>query len=319
MLNVQRLRMLSELHRLGTLAEVARALSYSPSAVSQQLAVLEKEAQVSLLERTGRRVRLTDAALGLVGHADAVLERLERAEAELAAARPEIEGTLRVASFQTPLLSIAPPALTLLAHEHPALLVAITQRELTGALDGLLEHTFDVILGEEFPGIHEPLRTGVDREDLVSDPLLLVLPRTGRFSRPRSLFELADAPWALDPPETATGRWARSALRAAGFEPDVRFDSPDPLLQAHLVRSGHAAALIPSLIAGQHLAGTRLRRLPGNPQRQIYTSVRAGRSHHPAIRAFRAALQTSAQAEAPAVDSREIPLDVREATPPGIA
>jgi len=309
-LNVQRLRMLSELHRLGTLAEVARSLSYSPSAVSQQLAILEKEAGVTLLEKSGRRVRLTDAALGLVGHADAVLERLERAEAELASTRPEIAGTLRVASFQTPLLSIAPPALTLLAREHPALLVTITQRELAAAHDGLLAHDFDVILGEEFPGVHEPLRPGVDREELVSDPLLLVLPRTGPWSRPRSLAELADAPWALDPAQTPTGLWARSALRAAGFEPHVRFDSPDPLLQAHLVRSGHAAALIPSLIAGQHLAGTHLRRLPGNPQRLIYTSVRAGRAEHPAIRAFRTALQASAREEAPVIDSREIPLGV---------
>ncbi|GAB2548601.1 LysR family transcriptional regulator [Brachybacterium huguangmaarense] len=308
MLSLHRLRMLAELHRLGTLSEVARAMSYSPSAVSQQLAVLEKEAGVPLLERVGRGVRLTDAALGLVDHADAILERLERAEAELAATRPDVSGTLRVASFQSPLMSIAPPALTWLAEQHPALEVTITQREQPEAYEGLLAHEFDVILGEEFPGVHDPVPEGADREHLLDDPLLLVLPADGPWSDPASLADLAQAPWALDPAPSSTGQWARSALRAAGFEPRVRFDTPDPLLQAHLVRSGHAAALIPALIAGQHLGGTVLRRMPGDPRRRVSTAVRAGRADHPAIRAFRTALQVAARAEAPPVGPREIPL-----------
>lgn len=250
-----RLRMLSELHRLGTLAEVARSMSYSPSAVSQQLAQLERESGTTLLERVGRRVRLTDAALILVEHADAVLERLERAESHLAHARPETAGTLHVASFQTSLLSIAPPALSLLAERHPALRITITQQELAPSFEGLLTREFDLILGEEFPGVHEELRPGVDRAHLVSDPLLLVLPREGPWSRPARLTDLAAAPWALDLADTPAGAWARSALRTAGFEPEVRFDSPDPLLQAHLVRSGHAVALIPSLIAARTSGG----------------------------------------------------------------
>lgn len=307
MLNVQRLRILSELHRRGTLAEVARALNYSPSAVSQQLAQLERETGVVLLERVGRRVRLTDAALELVGHAAAILERMEQAEARLAIARPAGPSLLRLASFQTVLLSIAPPALTVLARRHPQLEVQIHQREVEAAVQGLLAHHFDMILGEDYPGLRGPLHEGVDREDLLADPILLVLPQSGSWAGIERLGDLADAGWALDPADTLTGIWARSMLRRAGIEPRVRVESPDPLLQAHLVRSGHAVALIPALIAAQHLGGTRLWRLPGDPHRRLSTAIRAGRQDHPAIRAVREALAEAARAEAPMLPPR-IPL-----------
>src|SRR4051812_40166847 len=112
MLDVQRLRLLRELERRGTLAEVARALSYSPSAISQQLSQLEAETGVRLLERVGRGVRLTEQARVLTAHTDVILERLELAEADLAASLDDVAGTLRVASFQTVLLALVPATLS---------------------------------------------------------------------------------------------------------------------------------------------------------------------------------------------------------------
>ena len=100
MLDLQRLRLLHELHARGTIAAVADALQFTPSAVSQQLAVLEREAGVPLLEKAGRGVRLTDPALVLVRHASVLLERAELAEAELAAATGRVAGRGRIASFQ---------------------------------------------------------------------------------------------------------------------------------------------------------------------------------------------------------------------------
>src|SRR5687767_11232013 len=114
MLDVRRLRLLRELHARGTIAAVADALQYTPSAVSQQLAVLEREAGVPLLERVGRGVRLTDAGRRLVEHADAVLARLEAAEAELAEGT-EVRGRVRVASFQTAARALVAPAFIELA------------------------------------------------------------------------------------------------------------------------------------------------------------------------------------------------------------
>jgi len=97
--------------------------------------------------------------------------------------------------------------------------------------------------------------------------------------------------------------------RQAGFEPDVRFESTDPLLHAHLVRTGHAVAFIPALLAPRHLAGTQLVSLPGDPHRVLYTAVRAGRAEHPAIRAFRAALSGALAVEAKAAPAWRVALD----------
>src|SRR5713101_8157620 len=94
MLDVRRLRLLRELALRGTIAAVAEALAFTPSAVSQQLSALEREAGVPLLERTGRRVTLTPAGTNLVGHAEAVLERLERAAADLADTHSGLAGSV---------------------------------------------------------------------------------------------------------------------------------------------------------------------------------------------------------------------------------
>src|SRR5688500_10559890 len=111
MLDLRRLRLLRELHRRGTGAAVADALRYTPSAVSQQLAMLERETGGVLLERAGRGVRMTDAALVLVEHADALLERAEVASADLAAAAGAVTGRARIASFQSAALRLVMPAM----------------------------------------------------------------------------------------------------------------------------------------------------------------------------------------------------------------
>src|SRR3954463_827396 len=120
MLELRRLRLLRELHERGTIAAVADALQFTPSAVSQQLAMLERETGVTLLERAGRGVRLTDPALVLVGHAGRVLAEVARAEADLAAAVGEVTGRARVASFQSAARRLAIPAMARPAVEGPA-------------------------------------------------------------------------------------------------------------------------------------------------------------------------------------------------------
>lgn len=294
MLNLQRLFLLHELRRLETMTAVASAHSMSPSAVSQQLAQLERETKVSLFQQVGRRVVLTDSGVQLARRAEEMLGLLETAEAELALAQGEASGLLRVASFQTPMIALAPAAVGVLAQQHPDLHLEMAQQEVDDAYDGLLAHRYDVILGEDYPGGQQVVRRGTDRESLLQDPLLLVLPDSGPWSAVRHLAELADAPWALDPSGTRTGTWSRTYLREAGIEPRVRFATPDPLLQVHLVRTGHAVAFLPGLIAAEHLGGTRVVRLPGAPHRSLYTAARAGAAGHPSLFAFRAALLEAA-------------------------
>lgn len=294
MLNLHRLFLLHELRRLQTMTAVANAHSMSASAVSQQLAQLERETKVSLFAQVGRRVVLTDAGVQLARRAEEMLGLLETAEAELALAQGEASGLLRVASFQTPMIALAPAAVSVLAERSPDLQVEMAQQEVDHAYEGLLAHDYDVILGEDYPGGEHRVRRGTDREALLRDPLLLVLPRSGPWAEVSTLSALADAPWALDPYGSRTGTWARTFLRQAGIEPHVRFATPDPLLQVHLVRTGHAVAFVPGLIASEHLGGTRVLRLPGQPRRSLYTAARAGAARHPSLLAFRAALLEAA-------------------------
>src|SRR4029453_18008939 len=121
MLDLHRLRLLRELRERGTIAAVADALQYTPSAVSQQLAVLEREAGVPLLERAGRGVRLTDAGLVLANHAEALLERVELAESDLAAASGKVAGRARIASFQSAAFPLVVPAMRSLGRDAPHL------------------------------------------------------------------------------------------------------------------------------------------------------------------------------------------------------
>src|SRR3954465_1289797 len=137
MLDLRRMRMLHELHHRGTIAAVADALQFTPSAVSQQLAMLEREAGVQLLEPAGRGVRLTDAALVLVEHAGALLEQTALAEADLAAAQGVAAGRGRIAAFQSVMLNLAIPAVKTLSTDAPRLRCELIEAEPEEALPAL--------------------------------------------------------------------------------------------------------------------------------------------------------------------------------------
>ncbi|TDC86835.1 LysR substrate-binding domain-containing protein [Actinomadura sp. 7K507] len=294
MLDLHRLRLLRELKHRGTLAAVAEALAYSPSSISQQLSVLEKEAGVPLLEPVGRRVRLTAQAEILVAHTEAVLERLERAEADLAASLRDvtgrgITGVLRVAAFQTAALALVPDALSALREAHPRLRVEITQREPESALPALLARDFDLVITEEYPGDPGPRPAGLEYAELGQDELTLALPSPA--SQGAGLREAAGAAWVMEPEGTASRRWAMRLCRAAGFEPDVRFESTDLLLHLRLAERGHAAALLPGLVwAGRPPAVPVVRLREQDRVRRLFAASRRGGGSHPAVRAFRDAL-----------------------------
>lgn len=298
MLEVKRLRLLWELHARGTIAAVAEALSYSPSAVSQQLAVLEREAGVPLLRKTGRTLELTAAGEALVDETDELLAGLERAESALHRARAEVGGTVRVAAFQTAVLSIMPGALRRLREVYPALRVEMVQHEPGAALRETWARGFDLVVAEQYPGHSAPHFRGLDREALARDPIRLGLPRLGsgdpRFDRAARLEDLAELPWVMEPHGAATRHWAEQACRSAGFEPDVRFETAD--LQAHLrlIESGNAVSLLPGLVHVDAAATVRLLPLPGDPHRSIFTAARSSRGAHPAVAAVREALAEEA-------------------------
>ena len=287
MLNLRRLRLLRELARRGTIAAVAEALSYSPSAVSQQLAALEKEAGARLLEPAGRRVRLTPQADLLVAHTQVLLEDMERAEAALAQSLNETAGTLRVAAFQTAVIALVPHALSQLARQHPALRVEVTELEPEAALPALVAGEFDLVLGEEYPGFPLPRPRETERHDLLTDELRLITP-VGWSEQ--SLPSLASRPFALEPVGTTARQWATAACRQAGLEPDARYTTTDLQIHLRLVESGLAAALLPDLSGAGERRDVAAYRLHGRPSRQIFSTVRSGAARHPKVQAFTTAL-----------------------------
>jgi DNA-binding transcriptional LysR family regulator len=295
MLDVRRLRLLRELQIRGTLAGVAEALSFSPSAVSQQLSLLEKEVGVRLLRASGRRVVLTPQAEILVAHTAEVLRTLERAEAELASSLTAVTGTVRVAVFQSAALALMPDALTLMEAEFPEVRVEMVQREPESALRETWARDFDLVIAEQYPGHAAPRHPELDKRTLASDAVQLATPPEGRGPfHPRSIDAAAGAAWVMEPHGTASRHWAEQACRRAGFEPDVRFETAD--LQSHirLIESGHAVALMPDLVWTGRPTMAVLRRLPDNPRRTIFTSVREAGSSRPAIVAFRDVLERTA-------------------------
>jgi len=283
-LDLRRLSLLRDVHRRGTLHAVARALSYSPSTISQQLALLEREAGVPLLERSGRRVRLTPQGEFLVAGASALLDDMERLEADLATAGAHVSGTVRLAVFQSAALGIVPRALSLAAEEYPQLRLEITQREPESALDEVWARDFDLVIAEEYPAHSAPRRRDLDRVLLGSDAVRLGVSPTSAL---KILTDAATSAWVMEPRGTASRHWAEQACRLAGFEPDVRFETAD--LQAHirLIEAGHAVALLPDLVWAGRPPTVTVLSLANNPHRTLFTAVRVASAERPAIIAVR--------------------------------
>lgn len=291
MLEMKRLRLLWELEKRGTVASVADALSYTPSAVSQQLNLLEQEAGVPLMRKAGRRLELTPAALALVSETESLLAGLERAEATLHRGHSEIAGQLRVAVFQTAMLALMPQVLQNLTERYPQLRIEMVQYEPKTALRETWARSFDLVVAEQYPHHSAAHFADLDREVITHDVLQLALPPVdaagGRFANVHGLSDLAGMPWVVEQPGAASRHWAVQLCRTAGFEPDIRFETPD--LQAHvrLVESGIAVAVLPSLVHGGVDSTVRRVDLDGAPRRTIFTAARRSMGAHPALAAVR--------------------------------
>lgn len=281
MLELRRLRLLRELHERGTIAAVADALQFTPSAVSQQLAMLEREAGVKLLTKAGRGVRLTDPGLVLVEHAEALLQRAALAEADLAAAANEVAGRGLVAAFQSAAFRIAMPAIAQLRTTAPRLSCGLVEVEPEVALPALALGDLDLVIGDEWDHHPWPLTPELTRYELLRDPILLV-------GSDRPLRQLKDAHWATGHPGMSWEESLRQACRElGGFEPEIRHRANDANVALALVRHGLALTLLPSLSVPQGEYTT----VPMPYSRTIYAVIRAADERRPSTRALLAALR----------------------------
>lgn len=286
MLDVRKLRLLRELAHRKTIAAVAQALSYTPSAVSQQLAALEREAGVPLLERTGRRVTLTPAALTLVDHAETILASLEQATADLAASRATLTATLRIGAFPTAVATVLSPALVALSHAHPRLELLVTELDPATVPDALRTDSLDVALVQEYDYVPTEPDPALDTEPLLEETIYLAA-RTATL-----LPEHRDDSWIVGTPGTLCHTMTIRACQAAGFTPRIRHHVDDFSTVLALVAAGQGVALVPELGALTSPPNIVLTALP--TRRKTHLAYRRGTGGHPAVVAARAALRASA-------------------------
>src|SRR3954471_6359182 len=242
-LDVKRLRVLRELAERGTVAATAEALAFTPSAVSQQLTALEREAGVVLLEREGRRLKLTDAGRTLVAHADTVLAQLERAEADLHAGSQEISGTLNVAAFSSFARSLLPrAAAAMLQHQH--LQLHVRDAEPQDSIPLLRLGELDVVIAQRFPYVPRDFGPAFHVVELFDDPLHLAT-GPGHHDASARFGDLAGRPWVAGHPDTSCHEVVVHACHAGGHEPRIVGFSNDFAVIAALVARGLGIALIP--------------------------------------------------------------------------
>jgi DNA-binding transcriptional LysR family regulator len=296
MLDVHRLRLLKEFAERGTIAAAATALGYTPSAVSQQLAALEREAGVALLDRTARTAELTDAGRRLATHAERILALVERAEADLSGTEPS--GRVAVAAFPTAAVAFA-PALTRCVRAHPGLTFVLRQPPRNEALRQVRTGEVDVALVDDWFGRLPGTEPAALRfYPLMRDPLVLVVPRrhwAADPAEPVSLHRLRKDPW-LAAPAGEPSRRAVDSLRAeaGGVHPEPwEFEGLGTILS--LVARGIGIAVLPRLTLAAGERRVVVRDLPGAEHaRDVYAVARASSVRRPSVAAIVTALHTAA-------------------------
>ena len=301
MLNPWRLRLLGLLDSLGTVRAVAETLHLSPSTVSQQLAVLEKETHSRLLERSGRRVRLTRTGALLARRGREILDRMAEAEAELRALNDEPIGTVRLGIFQSAIHTLAVPAAARLADTHPRLHVELIESEPHESGRALRAGELDVVVTTT-DWVEFPWDGDFEISPLGTDPVVLVLPPQHPLAGRRvvDLAACAGEAWACDVPGSYMDELTRRLCRESGFEPRVSCRFSNYLLLLRHVEAGRSVALLPALaVAPDHAVVTRELTTPvhrnvaivarrGAPRPAAVDAVVGALLDHPDIPALRA-------------------------------
>jgi DNA-binding transcriptional LysR family regulator len=279
MLNVNRLRILIEVANRGSFSAAADALSYTQSAVSQQVAALEAETGVTLLERLPRGVRLTPAGEVLLEYAEGIIARLHAAEAEMAAIAGLRGGQLRMASFPTAGATLMPLAIAIFRAQHPEVELTLAEGEPEEIAPRLSAGEFDIALLFEFEGTSESLGPDLSRLPLFEDPMFLALPADHALSRRRTLRleNLRAEAWIQTSASSPCAQHVVRSCHAAGFEPIVSFESDDYQTVQGLVAAGVGVALIPKLALSGARDDIAIRALsPHSPVREVIAATPEG-------------------------------------------
>jgi DNA-binding transcriptional LysR family regulator len=300
MLDVRRLRMLREVSLHGTIRAAAKSLSFTPSAVSQQLSALERDLGVELLERRGRSVYLTPAAHALVERTEQILVQLTAAEDEAKAIATATETPLRVASFPSAAATIVADAV-----RENGLEVRILEADPQLGLARLRGGEVDLAILWEYDFVPLEPGAGIELVPLLDDPIQVVLPASHRAAAETSLelADLAGEAWIDSTTLSSCHPFLRRACNATGFEPRVAAETNDHRSLHHLVASGVGLALVPLLSQLDLPASLVARPVRTNPpKRRIHAAFRAGSAEDPRVRRLLERLDAAAKRRPAALD-----------------
>jgi DNA-binding transcriptional LysR family regulator len=295
MLDVRRMRVLREVARKGSFSAAAEALSFTQSAVSQQIAALEREAGTILVQRSARGVRLTEAGEALCRHADAVLARLAEAEAELEAIAGLRGGRLRMAAFESAGATLMPLAIADFSAAHPGIELSMTLGEPEDTEPRLKSGEADLVLG--FGTRERVPDDAIERLFLLEDPMFLVLPQAHPLANKRHLrlADLATEAWIGGPQDCECNRLIFGACTRAGYDPRIAFETDDYAAVQGFVAAGVGVSLVAELGLTTIRDDIVVRDLGREtPVRRIYAASLAG-YRTPATTAMLEILQAVAQ------------------------
>ncbi len=288
MLDVKRMRVLKEVAAHGSFSAAAQALSFTQSAVSQQVAALERETATTLVERGRGGVRLTDAGRALVAHADAVLARLHDAEQELAAIKGLRGGRLRFGTFPSAGATLVPRAVAEFRARHPEVDLSMVEAEPEDSAPLLRsgELDFALLFDWEEAAILDP---ELELLHLMDDPMDLVVAKGSDLARARrpKLAELSKEHWIGSCRDVSCGLILSHACRRAGFEPQVVFETNDHHASQAFVAAGVGVALLPRLCLTSVHPEVVVRPLgPEAPLRRVHAATFASAYRSPATDAM---------------------------------
>ena len=289
MLDVRRMRVLREVAARGSFSAAAESLAFTQSAISQQVAALERETGATLLERGARGVRLTDAGRALVRHADAILARLDDAEEELAALAGLRGGRLRLASFQSAGATLVPRAVAAFQGRHPEVELSMVEAEPDDAQDRLRSGEIDLALVYDFEPVPGSLGPDLELFGLIDDRYEAVVAKDHRLARRHRLemADLKDDPWIASSPRCGCRAITERACSDAGFEARVGFEADETMSAMALVAAGVGVTIFPRLALNPIHPGVVARSLGRDaPVRRIWAARLADGYRSPASEAM---------------------------------
>ena len=295
MYDLKRLRVLAEVARQGSFSGAADELYLSQSAVSQQVATLEREVGLPLLERTPAGPKPTDAGRILLSHAEAVFCRLEEAEHELAAVAGLEGGELRVASFPSASVTLLTEALAEYSRRYPGVALTVTEGEPEQTLPRLRAAEIDLAIVFDYPMLppQGPDRD-VERVLLLTESMYVALPRDHPLASRKvvRIADLADEAWLCGVRPSSCGEVVMRACREAGFEPRIAFESDEYQVLQGYVAAKLGFTLLPDLaLPTLHRDLVVRPTTPKAPERRVWAATRAKGARSAATEAMVEVLQ----------------------------